>query len=273
MDIKDYRITSLDFRRIASNMLMSNADNATVQLIRFKQYIDSSPIISVIIKDKISGIEYNFKDCFFIDNTGWNEINPPIDEVSHLKAQYDYISYICSNKIDVKNIAHGFHHSSSSWNDIVREFLDSAFKALVDFITDSLSKEIMLLEEDRPMGNIMQNIDKNYGTINASGKIINSSNITNVKDIGEISELIEKLLPTVSSSGLTAEGKDDLVDDLDTISEQIKSNDPKISRIRKAYENIKGFVVKVSNGAATTALLLTDWQKLVEKLGELIENF
>lgn len=249
---------------------MADADNATVQLMRFKHYIDSNAIISSIIQDEISGINYDFKKCFLIDNSTQKEINPPIDESFHLKAQYDYICYLCSNEMYIRNIAYGFIHRSGSWNDIVRDFLDSAFKHLVDFIIDSLSKKIMLLEEDKPMGNITQNIDKNYGAVNAAGRDVRSYSSTTINNISEIKELIEKLLPNISGGQLNEAEKEDLADDLDTISEQIESNKPKVSRIRKAYENIKAFVVKASKGAATTALLLSDWQKLIEKLEEFI---
>lgn len=269
----DFRIASLKFRRIASNMLNTDADTSTVNLIRFKQFIDSNPIISKIIRDKISGIEYDFRDCFTTISSGWNTIKPPVDEACHLKAQYDYISHICSQNIIVEHIAYGFPRGSSSRNEIVRGFIDNAFKPLVDFVTDSLSKEIMLLEEDKPVGNITQNIDKNYGTINAAGRDIQSSNTTLNKNIDEIKDLIEKLLPTISStSGLTTTEKEDLTDDLDTVNEQIESDEPKVSRIRKAYENIKGFVSKASKAAELSSLLLVDWSNLVDKVGHLLNN-
>lgn len=249
-------------------MLMCDADTATVQLKRFKNYIDSTPLISDIIQNHISGVEYDFKQCFLIEGSGWHYIDPPVDEISHLKAQYDYMSYLCSEDKDVKGVAHSFIHSKGSWNDIVRNFLDSAFKPLVDFVVDSLAKRIMVLEGDKVMGNIYQNIGNNYGSVNAAGRDVSyTGNIAN-NDISEIKALIEKLLPTIQSSELTDEEKESLSDDLDTIKEQLESSTPKLPRLKKALENIKRFVAVTSKGMASTTALLTDWQKLIEKVGE-----
>ncbi|QQZ58910.1 hypothetical protein JI735_19455 [Paenibacillus sonchi] len=250
---------------------MSDADTSTVQLIRFKVYIDSTPVISDIIQERISGVEYDFRQCFLFEGSNWNYIEPPVDEASHLKAQYDYMSYLCLENKDVKGIAYSFIHRKGSWNDIVRDFLDSAFKPLVDYIVDSMAKKIMILEGEKVMGNIYQNIGNNYGNINAAGRDVNyTGNIIN-NDIDEIMSLIEKLLPTIQSSELlTEDEKESLTDDLETIKEQVESTTPKFPRIRKALENIKSFVAIASKGAASATTLLTDWKNFVEKVGEFV---
>lgn len=96
--------------------------------------------------------------------------------------------------------------------------------------------------------------------------------MANISEISEIKELIDSLRPTISSAELSPEGKEDLADDLDTINEQISSDEPKVSRIRKAYENVKCFVAKASKVAPAATLLIGDWQKLVEKVKSFIES-
>ncbi|WP_079914797.1 hypothetical protein [Paenibacillus sp. 32352] len=271
-EYKEYRLLSLEFRRVSSNMLMCDADTATVQLKRFKNYIDSTPVISSIIQDRIRGVEFDYKQCFLIEGSGWNYIEPPVDEASHLKAQYDYMSYLCSENKDVKGVAHSFIHGKGSWDDIVRDFLDSAFKSLVDFVVDALAKKMMLLEGDKVMGNIYQNIGNNYGNVNAAGRDVTyTGNITN-NDVTEIKALIEKLLPAIQASELSVDEKESLTDDLETIQEQVESPNPKLPRLRKAMENIKSYMASASKGVVATTALLTDWQKLVEKVGELVGN-
>lgn len=273
MNLMEYKTLSLDFRRTSSNMLMSDADSAFIKLQRFKLFVDSSPVISEIIQSQIEEVEFDFKQCFLIDGSGWHHIAPPVNEASHLKAQYDYMTFLCSQDIDIRDVAQRFYFKKGSWNDIVREFLDKAFKPLVDFVVDSLGKKIMIMGGDKYMGDIIQNIGNNYGNVNAAGRdaTINSS-VTN-NDISEILALIEKLLPTISvipSAELTDEGKENLIDDMDTIKEQIESSAPKLPRLRKAYENVKKFAEVASKGVTSTTLLLTDWQKLVDKVGEFV---
>ena len=40
---RELRTLSLDFRRISSNLLNSDDDNADVNMIRFKKFIDETP--------------------------------------------------------------------------------------------------------------------------------------------------------------------------------------------------------------------------------------
>lgn len=80
---KDLRVLSHNFRRISSNLLNSNADNADVNLIRFKTFIDEDPFISSLLHKTIDGIEYDFKNCFRIENSGWCSMDIPVDEKLH----------------------------------------------------------------------------------------------------------------------------------------------------------------------------------------------
>lgn len=134
MTYQELRTISLAFRRASSNLLNATTDNANVALARFKKFIDDSPFISGLLTKTMKEISYNFKECFKIDGQDWDEINPPVDESCHIKAQYDYITYLCENKIDVLGAALGYFHSSNTYGDIIREFLDLAFKSLIDYI-------------------------------------------------------------------------------------------------------------------------------------------
>ncbi|MCG7377366.1 hypothetical protein MH215_10195 [Paenibacillus sp. ACRSA] len=272
MNLMEYKTLSLDFRRVSSNLLTADADNAFIKLKRFKLFIDSSPIITKIIQTRISKLEFDFRDCFLIDTVqGHHQIIPPVDEDLHIKAQYDYLSYLCSQDIDIRGVAFQFVSKSGKWNDIVREFLDKAFKPLVDFIVDSLGKEIMILGGDRSMGNnITQNIANNYGNVNAAGRDATINTNLKADDIGEIKALIEKLLPTIADTQLTDEEKEFLTDDMETITEQLESSKPKMARLKKAYEGIKKYVGNAKTGITSATLFLSDWNSLMEKVEELI---
>lgn len=164
-NIMEYRKTSLEFRRLSSNMLNTIADEGNIHLVRLRDYIEKNDIIKEIIASEISTVKNDNQESFIIEHGGWNYVNIPINYSEHIKAIQDYLIEMTKEPMNLREIAKRFICSSHEWDDIVRNYLDKVFKPLVDFITDSLSKEIMLLEVDRPMGNITQNIDKNYGTI------------------------------------------------------------------------------------------------------------
>lgn len=71
MNKADLRKLSLEFRRISSNFLNSTNDNADINLSRFVNFITNNEILKNYILERITGIEYNFKECFVIDGTGW----------------------------------------------------------------------------------------------------------------------------------------------------------------------------------------------------------
>ena len=85
-----------------------------------------------------------------------------------VKAMYDYLDYIISNGSNILGIAMHYPHSQKKFNEIIQHFLDIAFKPLIDFINDAISKEMILMEEQKPLG-VTQNIGTVYGTVNQQG--------------------------------------------------------------------------------------------------------
>ncbi|WP_411342606.1 hypothetical protein ACE3MZ_13085 [Paenibacillus sp. WLX1005] len=225
MILAEYRTLSLDFRKVSSNMLTARADIALIELKRFKNFIDNSPIIIQVLQKQISNVNFDFRDCFQKEMDGYRYyIVPPVEEDLHLKAQYDFLSHLCSDYREIKGIAHKFVFKTGKYDDIVREFLERAFKPLVDFIVNSLTKTILILEGEQPMkNNITQNIAHNYGNVNAAGR----DAVMNIHSAGEsiedIKALIQKLIPTITNTQLTAEEQEFLIDDMETITEQIES--------------------------------------------------
>ena len=110
MNIKDLRKLSLEFRRLSSNFLNSTNDTADANLSRFVSLITTNEPIRSIIEKKIAGIEYDFKDCFGIEDDGWAELSIPADEAQHVKAQYDYLNFINSGAGNLRGQAMRFYH-------------------------------------------------------------------------------------------------------------------------------------------------------------------
>jgi len=102
--------------------------------------------------------------------------------------------------------------------------------------------------------------------------VINTANTTN--DINSMLTLIDKLLSSLAEiQGIDSEEIENVKDDLEIVQEQLKSDTPKKTRIRKALIGIKKFVCDFSMKLAVTiaagAVTGTDWNMLLRQ----VENF
>lgn len=277
MNRLELRKLSLEFRRLSSNLLNSTNDTAGINLSRFLKFIDGSDLVSGFIEDKIADIDYDFRECFGIENSGWADYNPPEDENRHIKAQYDYLSYINSeDRLSVRGQAMRYCWSSNKINDNIQSFLDMAFKPLIDYINDCISMEMIVCDEETKAmsGNTyIQNIETVNGSANQQDSgVINTYNITN--DTNAMVALIDKLLSSLPEiQGVASEEIENVKDDLEIVQEQLKSDTPKKNRIAKALIGIKKFVgdfsMKLAVTLAAGAVTATDWGMLLQQL----ENF
>lgn len=277
----ELRRVSLDFRRLSSNFLNSTNDNSATMIQRFKKYIDDTPYIAGIISDTISDVDFDWQNCFKKNNhSGRHEVDVPVDEACHVKAMYDYLDYIIRNESNVLEIALGYAHSQKKFNEIIQHFLDIAFKPLVDFINDAISKEMILMEERKPSG-VTQNIGTVYGTVNQQdGGTINSETrvfMGNTEQIVKIEELIEKILPHLDDiPDIPEDATDDVKDDLESVKEQINSPAPKKRRLQKAVDGIKKFLGDFSPQLAATlaahAITTADWNAMITAIEGMISS-
>lgn len=277
MNRLELRKLSLEFRRLSSNLLNSTNDTADINLSRFLKFIDGSDLVSGFIEDKIADIDYDFRECFGIENSGWADYNPPEDENRHIKAQYDYLSYINSeDRLSVRGQAMRYCWSSNKINDNIQSFLDMAFKPLIDYINDCISMEMIVCDEETKAmsGNTyIQNIETVNGSANQQDSgVINTYNITN--DTNAMVALIDKLLSSLPEiQGVASEEIENVKDDLEIVQEQLKSDTPKKNRIAKALIGLKKFVgdfsMKLAVTLAAGAVTATDWGMLLQQL----ENF
>jgi len=274
MNLKDFRATSLKFRRIASNMLRPDrADNAIIYLLRFKDFIDSDPIVRDIVDNAISNTQYDHHMYFFEDSY-WMTIKPPINPKEHLRAQYDLITALCESKANISSIAHRIPRGKgTNSKESVSAFMGDLFGQIVDFITDSLSEEIMIMEEETKGGaNI--NVGGNfYGTANQAQGDITSTNIVYASNVNDIITLIESLRLQIASAKIDDDMKEDILDDMETIEEEIKKDAPKSTRLKKALAGINGFITSTTSGTIASVALITNLQELAHKVAPFIERF
>ena len=273
---KELRELSLNFRRLSSNFLNSRDSDANILIQRFKKYIDETPFISELITQTISGVDYDYHECFRARaHGGWSEVVPPVDEKCHIKAMYDYMSAIIeSNNVRGAAMSY-FVPSGTKFDEMIRNFLDKAFKPLIDYINDAISKELILLEEDK-VPTFTQHIEKVYGTVNQQGQgTINSTTFVYPEQAEPILSLLERIIPSVDQiEGVSQSDLEDVKDDLLSVEEQVSSQAPKKSRLQKALAGIKGFLGQVSTKTAVTlavnGITNIDWDCLVSRIEEYI---
>ena len=274
-DLKELRILSLDFRRLSSNFLNATSENACVLSKRFLAFLDENFFIHQLLTEKFDGVSYDFRDCFKdhdLDGCGWSEIDPPVDESCHLKAMYDYLTDIIQKGGNICRAAMSYPHSADSYDDIIQDFISQAFKPLIDFITDSISKEMVLTEEEIkvPISSVTQNIHTVNGTVVQGTGNITTTNTTVTNDVKSLLELIDKLKPAVDVMDVAHDIKESIKDDLDILSEQMSSTAPKKSRMQKALNGVKKFAadfgMKLAVSAATGAITGADWSALTSQM-------
>lgn len=270
MEFNDYRKASRKFIRLSSTMLSSSADEGNIHLIRLKDFMDNNEIISNIVNKRIKTVNYDYKKEKFIDIDGeeyWIEPNIPIDEDEHMKAIYDYLSDMTNEKKSLIGISVRFHHKSNSYDDIVRNYLDIVFKPLVNYINDCLTEEMMNIEPKKTEKIINQHIENNYGANNfAEGNII-SNNYVNVGTQVDINSLINNLCDFIKNEDeIKEEDKEDIIDELQVISEQVNSEQPKKRRIEKAYNRVKEMVINLPEKVLKAEAFVVGLDKLVKAL-------
>lgn len=280
MNYAEVRKLSLEFRRLSSNLLNSNIDNADVNLSRFLDFINTNEFIKSVLNAQIADVNYDFKDCFVIEESGWSEFNIPTDEKCHIKAQYDYMTFINkAGKNGVQSQALSFCWSDRKINVMIQKFLDKAFKPLIDFINDQISMEMIVMDEERKVNlgdTYIQNIETLNGTANQQGSgTINNYNTNN--DIVSMLAIIDKIIPSLLEiSDVDPDEIDSVQDDLEVVQEQLKNPTPKKNRLSKALLGIKKFVkefsMKLAVSVAASAVTGADWNLLIQQLEIFIEN-
>ena len=271
-------LKQLDFRRKSSQLLNSDQHDADVNLCRFVDFIENTPMLHNIVHDVVDVTEFDFKECFLIDGGSWIGIQVPIDEKKHIKAMYDYANYIANSETEsIVYQAQRYPCSSSKWSEIIQNYLNDAIKPLIDFINDSISKEIILMQQEENAVSMTQNI----GTVN--GNVVQQQhgnvNITNQTGISseDLNGLIEKIMASLPEiKDVDTEEVDSVKDDLESLQEQIQSPTPKKNRMQKALNGVQKFFsdfgMKVAVTVAAKVVTSQDWTALIQQAQLFIGN-
>lgn len=271
MDILEYRKTSQEFRRLASNMLNTTYEEGNLHLIRLRMFIEKNPIIAEIISETIKDVDYDIP--IVNDDDKYNIfVEAPISQEEHIKAIYDYLIKMTQEELDLRGIALGFYCESKKYTDRIRNYLSKVFKPLVDYIIDQIG--VKMMENDTPKKAMNINIGKNYGTNNFSeGGAINSINTVSNIDADDISKLINQVITLISQAQIDEDLKAEIIDDVEEVGEQVQSENPKMIKIKKACKNIKDFLLNIPAGVAHATGIATALNSLLEEAAKVMGQF
>ena len=120
----------------------------------------------------------------------------------------------------------------------------------------------MIMVEEEKMGIDMSN---NQGVINYAkdNSVIKSDNVINHNTLEEIANVIESIKDTIKNVDIDKDEKDNVLDDIELVQEQLQCSIEKPARLRKAFNNIKSFL---TNSALLTGAGIT----LAENINELV---
>lgn len=279
-EYRELRTISLDFRRISSNLLSSDNGNADVNLHRFMDYIEKTPFIHDCVHSVVDQVEYDFQTCFPTHSFGWANMSIPVDENCHIKAIYDYMRYILDTpEMNVLGQAMQYlWKKGATYTDIIQKFLDNIVKPLINFINDEISKEMILLEDEKKVTSMNQSIGTVNGPVIQQGNGSITLNTKNGVSATDLNSLIEKLISSLSAiNDVASDEIESVKDDLESLQEQIYSPAPKKNRMQKALAGIKKFVGEVLSKASvsivTSAATGTDWTTLIQQAEIFIDGF
>ena len=277
-DLTKLREISLQFRRLSSSFLRTTDNDNLVYVKRLYAYLNNEPVVKRYIDDALLRSDYDYEQFITLRKFTQNqyEINVPENEIDHVKAMYNFLEYLATDEqVEyLAGIALSFGRSSKNYNELIQVFLDKTFKHLINFITDSLSRDMMALEQNKANMQITQNIFGNQNTANAGETIIsgNTYGQNNLKDLISLMSIFQQ---EVLKYPLDEEEKIFVLDDLIEIKEQAESDTPNLTRIKKAVNGVKKFINDVTSKVAAnvitsnTTSLLESGREFIEKASQI----
>ena len=117
-------------------------------------------------------------------------------------------------------------------------------------------------------------MSNNQGVINYADRMssIKSDNVIKENDIENIFKIIDTIKNNLNELDLSDEEKDNVLDDVEVVQEQIQSNITKPARIKKAINNIKFFLTNTAVLTGTGITLANNIKQLLAIVQPIIDK-
>lgn len=247
LEIKEFKILSKQFRRVAGDLLNVQDNYEAMRLAkRFIFYINSEPILIDFIR-KNHTEEYNIEEI--IQQKGsTNKFDIPLLVNEEISFIFQLLTYSINKfeRYDTISRSYAFY-SGAKIADSIREFNREVVKLLVNHITDYLEeKAIDLGIDEKPNAKIL--VQGNVGQLNFSETgNVNANQTNNNSESDEFLKLADNLLQLLRETTISnSDAKEDALDFVEQAKEEIESGQqPKPSlfrRIKDSLTNIRGTV-------------------------------
>lgn len=275
----ELRKISYLFHSMANRLLQANFEDHTAILQKFCRYIQETPLIHDYVSS-FGSIDYDVgEDVEAVASSYGQKIFAlGDDEADEVRNVYAILTYIADNN---RRVAFGIgkgYTSSNKRQDIVRAFNDRVVMVLIRHIDNYLVRlGIDMGLDDKVVYQVQVNNGNGQVSIAMDGSTIHATNTVNIgSDSSDVIALLNAAKDIVQSSeGISDVEKEQVSDDLDIISEQLQSEEPKKSRISSAIARLKKFSGDLANKVAvstiSSALIKYDWVGLWEKIEPFIQ--
>lgn len=265
MSKKDFKKLSLKFRRITGDLINCTQDENYPRLFEiFMNFIENEPLIADFIhKNNIK--EFDIETA--VSQKEWNErLKIPTDEKEEISFIYQLFKYFRDENNSIQDFVTLYvgerkiaRNIEIFNNEVVRRLYNHINQYLEELSID------MGYDEDGKIifkGDIGQLHQLNYAEGNAQ---INAQYLSTTNNFNDIcTELLDILSNT---RDIPTELKEDAIDLIKGVQEEMKTEKPKKGILRAATEKLKEIQSLVANG---TALAITA-EKFIEEISKLIQ--
>lgn len=251
---KDLRKIMYDFNSISNRLMQADFHDYNSILKKFLMFISNTEIINEFIKD-CGNCEFNLEEEFSQIQNSYGNLTFTLGETVHEEVcnVFAYLNFINDNDIDIcDRIAMGYS-GSTKYQDMVKGFNDRVVYVLIRHIEGYLTKIgiDMGVDEKNTFNITVKNGQVNIANDNST--LIAYNNIS--FDPNELNKLILNVKKISQKEQLTSDDEEQLNCNLEVISEELKSKQPRKSFIKTAVEGIKMIKGTAEFAAAVTTLI------------------
>ena len=248
----DLKKIMYDFNSISNRLMQANFNDHTGIVRKYVAFIKATPIIYDYIID-CGPCEQDMEEEFKMVGESYGrcifELGDTTEE--EVRNVFAILDYIAEKGVNVCHWIASGYTDSTKFQDRVRAFNDRVTMVLIRHIERYLTKVGIDMGLD---DNTQYNISVNHGQVNIA---TDNATITATNNMGIDYTHLEELINEVKDKaiGFNSEEKEALMDSLEVIEEQAKSNQVRKSLVRTAITTLKGLKGTVEFIAAIAALV------------------
>lgn len=275
---QDYMNSLYDLNDCANAFFNSSSDSEfKTYLCRFKSLLNKDKLISMILNDIVKEKKSIGFDEFFKprhEGAYWLEIKEPSDEGTHIITLIDMLDHFYNNNLSISMLAIRVKPGCGNRNisDNVRFLTIKVFMPLYSYIKKELEKGRFKMEENNKGVVVHQHVTGNGNTVTYSGRdtIINGQALKENEE--DLNSLIEKALKELTTTDITDDEKDNILEDLENLKEEVNSEEPKERKFKKIKRNIDIAISEMDETLKKSSSLIATLTLIGTKIAEIIPN-